>query len=422
MADDNQTPEEKLRGVVKEEVKEYFTDFKDTASEEIVKTVTDSIEKKAAEDGGFDEIKASYEDIKSHFDKLPDTVKDEVNARLEAMNKLSKESKSASDFMTWENLEAIGGRKNRFSFEMPGLETKEFQDYLERKSITTYDATPGGRQAAMAPWQLMYERNEFRPFVDYFPARGQTSVTLPEFTSASFGDTANTTAAKGGDETEVDVDPAVHILKSKTMQSSITNIAIETVPGLRSNMLAGITMRAGNKHGADCGAVVNASIKGANGFAKLKSGVAANTNGGLPAKSGDGNIQDIIDDAIAMLDTPYANAADLVIFCTRKFRSRFRQSVTASNGSLVWDGAERLMRYDGIRLVPTMHIPDPAAANDPMAWVCSLRYAVTLAEAVELRVEEYEETNPGSRTYFAQMIYQYIVRDTNALVGTVAGA
>ena len=362
------------------------------------------------------EVKGLYQSLKEDLDGLDQRVTDIVKSTLAELDR--NRTSEPDVVLEWKQITDVDRRGNFIELSIEdAIFRKMSSDPYLTKAITTYDSTPGARQGAMTPWQQMHERNPFRQFVSYLPMAGAGSFSLPVLTQADFADTANTSASIAD---ALALTSATHNLATQTLKTAVTKIAGSEVPGIRDAVLSMIGMRAAAAHGKKCEGVIESSVESSSSgsFSSINTGTASSaTDLGLPTAA---NIIGKLADLIAVLDTPYRDG--IVIFCTRAFYAQLKKATTGTAGAWAYDPAMRAERYDGIPIIATSHIANATSATSQMvAFAGDLAAGITLAEGVPLRVEEYDETLPGSTTYFAQMHYLYVVTDRNAVVGMKTG-
>ena len=404
--------DEILKSEIRKVVEATMMEFK--SPDELTTAVTAKVMAQLERpDSPLARVKGMQDSLKADLDGLSEMVKDEVVTHLDAIER-NRPNDSVDIVNAWLKIED-GMSPKGFRIETTIEDAIAANKLMSRyeKAITTYDATPGARQAALSPWQQMLERNPFRRFVTFFPAVGQATVTLPNLTQAAFVDTANASVSIA-DATAVS--SSTHTLATQSLMTLVSRLSTSHVPGLREAVQSMIGMRAANAHGVKCAGIIEGSIEGAGGFGNITTGVASSTTVlGLPV-----NPPNRLADLKAALDTPYATGG--VFFCTRAFYAALKKATSGTAGGWAWDPSLRAERYDGTPIIQTSHIEDAtSAAATTVAWYGDLGLGVILAEALGLRIDEYTETNPGQLTYFAQMQYLYFISDTNSVVGMVTG-
>ena len=402
--------DETLKSEIRTAVNAALRDFK--SSDELLKDVQTNIMKQLERpDSPLAQVKGMQESLKADLDGLSDMVKDVVNTHLDALER-NRRDVPVDITHEWVKIED-GPKGYRLETTIEDAIAQRAMSSRYQKAITTYDATPGARQAALSPWQQMLERNPFRNFVIYYPAVGQGTVTLPNLSQSNFVDTAH---AGVNIPDGTGITSATHTLATQSLMTLVARLAGSQVPGLREAVQSMIGMKAANAHGHKCAGVIEGSIEAAAGFGKVTTGVASSsTKLGLPLSP-----TDALADLKAALDTPYSVGG--VIFCTRAFYAQLKKATSGTGGAWAWDPALRAERFDGTPIITTSHIEDANSADaTTVAFYGDLGQGVILAEALGLRIDEYSETNPGQMTFFAQMQYLYIINDTNSVVGLVTG-
>ena len=426
MDDDNEVLTDGVIELVKTTVIDAMGAFitKDDLAGEVEKSFDDKFK---LSDAQLKEAGIDVEAIKllqDNSEKVPELVTKEVETQLKAMEeRLGNPRGDDSTLYKW-NESGSGDRKgNLFEGTVASMadirRVKELADRMEAlKAITSFDSTPGARQTAIPPTYSLVEMDPFRRFMDVWPIDGAT-FTVPDLSNAKFRKRARK-QDDPGDGLAIESDQ--YAVENYALRTDITDAAAEDVPMLREKIIEMVGMEASATCGAEVASVILASIlnNGAGTFGKapFKTGVASsNANPGLPSE----------DDAIKVLaklqealTTPYQAGASY--FVNQGLYATLVTAIGTKGGQLNWDGNMQLMRFNGIPIVTTSHIPQAAAANQCIAFYGNLFRATYLAERRTIQISEYTETEPGSLTYYASMRFRPVLKDHQALVGLMTGA
>ena len=270
-------------------------------------------------------------------------------------------------------------------------------DGLRReKAINTNDATPGAREDFMSPYVALQNGNPIRRFLNIMAATG-TSCHVPNVNQITFADRANTGVAltDSGKVTDKEVP-----IKARAATQVVAEPAVADVPGLNAIIEFAFMQAYANKQGADTYAVIQSDAAQAKAVdqtikARVKSGVANK----LPTST---TVIGLCADMIAAVGSPYLPGS--VWQVSAAFYGLLLKSQAAAATEFSFDPATGVMTLFGYPVVRNDHFAGDAENGVPAAFG-NFGRGIFFAERQLVDLRMYEQTNPGSITYFAQGRY-----------------
>ena len=340
-------------------------------------------------------------------------LKVENTITKEDLNKVLLEHKEDVSGMITEKIEALpvkqGSEKpksgefvkmslNGASFM--GTKIPILHSYLDNTDVA------GGRVSAQSPFYHQYMGNIMgRQLATIFSSGGQGVVKLPEVSNINFApepmqlDTGRT---RGGTLASKQV-----VLETFVSENAFSLSSLDYVPSLDASIVSLMQRRALFREGQDAVAVI-----------KADSTIESVATGEAAALGTAAETLEQLRSMITSLDSAYLAGA---VFCISRAVWGLISGVTTAN-SIVFDQARGVNTFLGYPLIIIDQLEVSTTGGNLVGVFGQFSSGFALMTGSELTIGRYEQTTPGSMTYFGMFQAKHSVWDDEALVKLVVGA
>lgn len=359
---------------------------------EVVKAL-ESIQKKVSESENLskDAIEKVAKDLADFTKANEATLKDnkDLTAKVE---KLEGVIKALPD-----NGEAEVAKSEVLAIvEAGGMIQKASVEVLFTKAYTANENVAGGSTGVLPVYGTQSAANPFRSLGTVFPTMG-TSFLLPVASGIAFAREGSQPADgrnAGGSLASTEVQ-----LRTWTSENAYSLSSLQDVPGLDGVVVSLIMQEAAKTEAQDAVAALKAGA-----FTSINTGVAAN----LPA---DNKIVAKLADLVTSLDEAYLANARFVLS-----RAVYGKLHKADNNGLAFDPANGITTLFGFPITISGYVEAGTSANHKSAYFGDFAKGLVIASSEGVSVSRFDQTKPGSLTYYSQFRGKATAWDTSALV------
>lgn len=367
---------------------------------EVIETVDVSAALEEIKSAVNDETKANKEAIEAAVEKFATadaTAKDLQDANKELTEKLSKLEGviKAMPSTKVAEVETIG-LKNEL---IDGTQLVKASTAVVpiTKAVRNNDGVPGNTDAAIGAYHTQLEANPFRALITVFPTTAG-SFHMPSVDGITFAQEGSQPA--GGRTPGGELASTTITLETFTSENAYSMNSLADVPSLDATVASLIFQEAGK---SEAQGVVSNGLN-AGGFPSVNTGVAAN----LPAVD---KIVGKMADLLARLDAAYLVGAQFLIS-----RGVYAQLNKADNNGLAFDPANGITTLFGYPITVSGYLQAGNAANHKSAYFGDFGKGVILGSNETVSISRFDQTRPGSLTYYSMFRSKAGAWDTAALV------
>ena len=383
-----------------EEVK---TDEVDAVAE--LKSVIDTAVETKADVSAIEEVKAAHaaeiEAVKSEAKEALEAAKSEVleavEQKFDALPAIVKTENKSMDVIKFEDVDFNGSIVKAQKFDVV---TK---NYLDNTDVN------GGRVSGQQPYFILEQNNVLgRQLGTVIPASGVGVVKLPDVHEISWASEAAQPAAArspGGDLASKNVTIETWVTENQYSMSSL-----QDVPGMDAAITGLMSARLGLAEQADAVAVIKAATL-ATGH-NVTTGVNTGTDRLPTAANVIGRMANIRE----AMGSGYGNRTWIV---SRELMGRLQES---NNTTLNFDPRMGVQTLFGDPVIVIDDLEASGTTGNLVGAYGDFSRGLAMCSNSEMMIGRYDQTRPGSMTYFGHARFKHAVWDTSALVTFKVGA
>ncbi len=379
--------------------------------------MSDIIEEKSAEE----QLEAVVKDtVATKADKADLDAYTKSEDFVKAIEEVKEEAKAALEEAKAENLEALESKLNNLAapaikkgsdgmikFEDIQTENGICKGQVFTKSVTDNTDIAGGRVNTRDPWFKREQMNVLRNYSTVLPSSGAGVYKLPNLSGISWASEAsapvNTPRTPGGTL----ADTSITVL-TWVSENQANNVSLQDVPGMDGAMVGLMAAQLGTTEAADAVAVIKAFDF--DNARETTTGVAT----GFPTTA---NVFGKTIDMITGVEASYRTNARF--FMSRGYFSAVTQS---NNTGINFNPVTGLNTIAGYDVILVDALEDASVDGNLTAVFGDMAMGLALVSSESMNISRYEQTRPGSMTYFGEARFKHGIWDTNALSTMKIGA
>ena len=293
--------------------------------------------------------------------------------------------------------------EKQFVDEMGEVFAKKFDVITKRVGDNTDVA--GGRVTGQGPYWSMIQADPLRLAATTIPAGGSGVVKLPSIAGISWASEAAQPAASrtpGGTSVSKNV-----IIETWVSENEYSLANLEDVPSMDA-AIAGLMADELQEASADDAVAVLKAATVPSGHS-LTTGVAS----GLPTAA---NVVGRLTDMVTPLSSRYASGG--AYYISRAMYATLKQS---NNNGLNYDAAAGVERLNGYPVIVVDQL-EAVAAGNLVALFGDMGRGLAHCSSQNMTIGRFDQTRPGSMTYFGRARFKFGQWDENALTRMTVGA